>query len=141
MKVGSLSAPSPGEMVRMRVPNWHLEPQTSCHTYWTLVLAWPLTAGPDAALPVAGSPRRRSASLAVAALLLTAFDLVDRAIHLARMLGQLMPGEAEVRGLHALLLATGARHATRIDARGRARAAGPGPVAVGPGRAGRSPRH
>jgi len=46
-------------------------------------------------------------------------ELVDRAIHLARMLGQLMPGEAEVRGLHALLLATDARHATRIDARGR----------------------
>ncbi len=65
----------------MRVPNWPFEPQTSCHTYWTLVLARPLTAGPDAALPVAGSPRRRSASLAVAALLLTAFDLVDRALY------------------------------------------------------------
>jgi RNA polymerase sigma-70 factor (ECF subfamily) len=46
-------------------------------------------------------------------------QLVDRAIHLARMLGQLMPDEPEVRGLLALLLATDARRATRVDADGR----------------------
>jgi RNA polymerase sigma-70 factor (ECF subfamily) len=46
-------------------------------------------------------------------------DLVDRAMHLARMLGQLMPDETEVRGLHALMLATDARRATRVDADGR----------------------
>jgi RNA polymerase sigma factor (sigma-70 family) len=46
-------------------------------------------------------------------------ELVDRAIHLARMLGQLMPDEVEVRGLLALLLATDARRATRVDADGR----------------------
>jgi len=46
-------------------------------------------------------------------------ELVDRAIHLARMLAQLMPDETEVRGLLALLLATDARRATRVDADGR----------------------
>jgi RNA polymerase sigma factor (sigma-70 family) len=46
-------------------------------------------------------------------------DLVDRAMHLARMLRELMPDEAEVRGLHALLLVTDARRATRVDADGR----------------------
>jgi predicted RNA polymerase sigma factor len=46
-------------------------------------------------------------------------ELVDRAMHLARMLGTLMPDETEVRGLHALLLATDARRATRVDADGR----------------------
>jgi RNA polymerase sigma factor (sigma-70 family) len=46
-------------------------------------------------------------------------ELVDRAMHLARMLGTLMPDETEVRGLHALLLATDARRATRIGADGR----------------------
>lgn len=46
-------------------------------------------------------------------------ELVDRAMHLARMLATLMPGEAEVRGLLALLLVTDARRATRVDAHGR----------------------
>jgi RNA polymerase sigma-70 factor (ECF subfamily) len=46
-------------------------------------------------------------------------DLVDRAIHLARMLHGLMPDEPEVRGLLGLLLLTDARRATRTDADGR----------------------
>jgi RNA polymerase sigma-70 factor, ECF subfamily len=46
-------------------------------------------------------------------------DLVDRALHLARMLSELMPDETEVRGLLALLLVTDARRATRVDAAGR----------------------
>jgi RNA polymerase sigma-70 factor (ECF subfamily) len=46
-------------------------------------------------------------------------DLVDRALHLARMLGELMPAETEVRALLALLLVTDARRATRVDAAGR----------------------
>jgi RNA polymerase sigma-70 factor (ECF subfamily) len=46
-------------------------------------------------------------------------DLADRAVHLARMLGELMPGESEVRGLLALLLVTDARRDTRVDAAGR----------------------
>ena len=46
-------------------------------------------------------------------------ELVDRALHLARMLRQLMPDEREVRGLLALLLVTDARRATRVDAAGR----------------------
>ena len=46
-------------------------------------------------------------------------DLVDRAMHLARMLRELMPDDAEVRGLYALLLVTDARRATRADADGR----------------------
>jgi RNA polymerase sigma-70 factor (ECF subfamily) len=46
-------------------------------------------------------------------------DLVDRSLHLARMLLTLMPDEAEVRGLLALLLLLDARRATRVDARGR----------------------
>ncbi|MEU7820309.1 RNA polymerase sigma factor [Catellatospora sp. NPDC049133] len=46
-------------------------------------------------------------------------DLVDRALHLARMLHELMPDEPEVRGLLALLLVTDARRATRVDAAGR----------------------
>jgi RNA polymerase sigma-70 factor (ECF subfamily) len=46
-------------------------------------------------------------------------DLVDRALHLARMLLALMPDEPEVRGLLALLLLTDARRATRTDAEGR----------------------
>lgn len=46
-------------------------------------------------------------------------DLVDRAMHLARMLRELMPGDTEVRGLQALLLVTDARRATRVGADGR----------------------
>ncbi|TCB96350.1 RNA polymerase sigma factor [Micromonospora zingiberis] len=46
-------------------------------------------------------------------------DLVDRALHLTRMLRELMPDEPEVRGLQALLLLTDARRATRTDDQGR----------------------
>ncbi|MGW5361090.1 RNA polymerase sigma factor [Actinopolymorpha pittospori] len=46
-------------------------------------------------------------------------DLVDQALHLTRMLRDLMPDEREVRGLLALLLVTDARRATRVDDRGR----------------------
>jgi RNA polymerase sigma factor (sigma-70 family) len=46
-------------------------------------------------------------------------DLVDRALHLARMLRELMPDDTEVRGLLALLLVTDARRATRVDEAGR----------------------
>ncbi|PZG13558.1 RNA polymerase subunit sigma-24 [Micromonospora craterilacus] len=46
-------------------------------------------------------------------------DLVERALHLTRMLLALMPDEPEVRGLLALLLLTDARRATRTDAEGR----------------------
>ncbi|WP_239085744.1 RNA polymerase sigma factor [Catellatospora methionotrophica] len=48
-------------------------------------------------------------------------DLVDRALHLARMLHELMPDEPEARGLLALLLVTDARRATRLDDTGRLR--------------------
>ncbi len=46
-------------------------------------------------------------------------DLVDRALHLTRVLRDLMPDEREVWGLLALLLVTDARRATRTDANGR----------------------
>jgi len=46
-------------------------------------------------------------------------DLVERSLHLARMLHELMPDEPEVRGLLALLLVTDARRATRVSAEGR----------------------
>jgi RNA polymerase sigma-70 factor (ECF subfamily) len=46
-------------------------------------------------------------------------DLVDRALHLTRMLLVLMPDEPEVRGLLALLLLTDARRAARTDPEGR----------------------
>lgn len=46
-------------------------------------------------------------------------DLVERSLHLTRMLAELMPDEPEVRGLLALLLVTDARRATRTDGDGR----------------------
>ena len=46
-------------------------------------------------------------------------DLMNEAIHLARVLRHLMPDENEVRGLLALLLVTDARRATRTAADGR----------------------
>ena len=46
-------------------------------------------------------------------------DLVDNALRLARMLRALMPDEPEVRGLLALILATDARRATRVDPDGQ----------------------
>ena len=46
-------------------------------------------------------------------------DLVDRALHLARMLRELMPASADAHGLYALLLVTDARRGTRVDADGR----------------------
>ncbi len=46
-------------------------------------------------------------------------DLVDRAMQLARMLRELMPGETEIGGLHALLLVSTARQETRVDEDGR----------------------
>lgn len=50
---------------------------------------------------------------------LTRPELVEQALHLARMLRELMPDEREAAGLLALLLVTDARRATRVDARGR----------------------
>jgi RNA polymerase sigma-70 factor, ECF subfamily len=46
-------------------------------------------------------------------------ELVDRAIELARMMAALMPDEAEVRGLLALMILADARRATRTDEHGR----------------------
>ncbi|MFG3600109.1 RNA polymerase sigma factor [Micromonospora chersina] len=80
---------------------------------------------------VAELPERLDAVLTVIHLLFTTghtaptgaglvrADLVDRAVHLTRMLLALMPDEPEVRGLLALLLLTDARRATRTDADGR----------------------
>jgi RNA polymerase sigma-70 factor (ECF subfamily) len=45
-------------------------------------------------------------------------ELVDEAMHLTKVLQELMPDEREVRGLLALLLVTDARRATRVDADG-----------------------
>jgi RNA polymerase sigma-70 factor, ECF subfamily len=46
-------------------------------------------------------------------------ELVERAMHLARMLRELMPDDTEVAGLYALLLVTDARRATRTSNDGR----------------------
>src|SRR5690606_34241326 len=50
---------------------------------------------------------------------LTRAELMDQALHLARMLRELMPDEPEVAGLLALLLLSYARRSTRVDERGR----------------------
>jgi RNA polymerase sigma-70 factor (ECF subfamily) len=50
---------------------------------------------------------------------LTRNDLAEQALRLARLLHERLPGEREVRGLLALLLANHARRATRTDADGR----------------------
>jgi RNA polymerase sigma-70 factor (ECF subfamily) len=83
-------------------------------------------------LPAAAElPDRLDAALTVVHLLfstghtapsgteLTRTDLMARALELARLLADLMPDEAEVRGLLALLLASHARRATRVSADGR----------------------
>jgi RNA polymerase sigma factor (sigma-70 family) len=46
-------------------------------------------------------------------------ELLGQALHLTRMLRELMPDEREVWGLLALLLVTDARRSTRVDTRGR----------------------
>ncbi|HJQ44175.1 MAG TPA: sigma-70 family RNA polymerase sigma factor [Jatrophihabitantaceae bacterium] len=46
-------------------------------------------------------------------------DLVERALDLARMLRMLLPGDADVAGLLALLVLTDARRETRVDDEGR----------------------
>src|SRR3954468_17966046 len=46
-------------------------------------------------------------------------DLVERALDLARMLRALLPGDADVARLLALVLLTDARRETRVDAEGR----------------------
>jgi RNA polymerase sigma-70 factor (ECF subfamily) len=46
-------------------------------------------------------------------------DLVDRALHLARTLVELLPREPEARGLLGLMLLTDARRPTRVGASGR----------------------
>jgi RNA polymerase sigma factor (sigma-70 family) len=46
-------------------------------------------------------------------------DLVDQALHLSRILCELMPADTEARGLYALILVTDARRATRVDDAGR----------------------
>lgn len=46
-------------------------------------------------------------------------ELVDQALHLSRVLEELLPSEPEVRGLLALLLVTDARRATRVESHGR----------------------
>jgi RNA polymerase sigma-70 factor (ECF subfamily) len=86
---------------------------------------------PYAVPPAADLPERVDAVLTVVHLLFTIGhtaasgpalrrpDLVERALDLARMLRVLLPGDADVAGLLALLLLTDARRETRVGADGR----------------------
>jgi RNA polymerase sigma factor (sigma-70 family) len=81
--------------------------------------------------PAAELPERIDAVLTVVHLLFTTGhaapagadlvrrDLVERALDLARMLRHLLPDDADVAGLLALILLTDARRATRVAADGR----------------------
>ena len=81
--------------------------------------------------PAAELPERIDAVLAVVHLLFTTGhsapvgadlvrqDLVERALDLARMLRALLPDDADVAGLLALLLLTDARRSTRVGPDGR----------------------
>jgi RNA polymerase sigma-70 factor (ECF subfamily) len=81
--------------------------------------------------PVSELPTRIDAVLTVVHLLFTAGhtapagpslqrpDLVERALDLARMLRLLLPGDADVAGLLALILLTDARRETRVGPDGR----------------------
>jgi RNA polymerase sigma factor (sigma-70 family) len=81
--------------------------------------------------PAEELPARVDAVLTVVHLLLTTghtaaagstlqrTDLVERALDLARMLRLLLPGDADVAGLLALVLLTDARRETRVGADGR----------------------
>ena len=81
--------------------------------------------------PSAELPARTGAVLTVVHLLFTTghtaptgsalvrADLVERAIDVARMLYELLPRDADVAGLLALLLITDSRRATRLDDGGR----------------------
>jgi RNA polymerase sigma-70 factor, ECF subfamily len=86
---------------------------------------------PYAVPPAADLPGRVDAVLTVVHLLFTTGhtaasgpalrrpDLVERALDLARMLRVLLPGDADVAGLLALILLTDARRETRVGADGR----------------------
>ncbi len=50
---------------------------------------------------------------------LVRLDLVERSIELARMLASLLPDDADVAGLLALILLTDARRSARVDSEGR----------------------
>jgi RNA polymerase sigma-70 factor (ECF subfamily) len=86
---------------------------------------------PYAVPPAAELPERVDAVLTVVHVLFTTGhtagsgpalrrpDLVERALDLARMLRVLLPGDADVAGLLALVLLTDARRETRVGADGR----------------------
>ena len=81
--------------------------------------------------PPAELPARIGAVLTVVHLLFTTghtaptggalvrVDLVERSLDVARMLHDLLPADADVTGLLALLLLTDSRRATRMDAQGQ----------------------